>query len=456
MTNDETCVRDLGEGLVLRRATLNDTEALVDFNARVHSDEGWDAPEAGIGVWVRDLMTRPHPTFVVGDFLVVEDTATGTIVSSSNLISQTWSYAGIPFGVGRPELVGTHPDYRRRGLVRAQFEVLHRWSAERGELVQAITGIPWYYRQFGYEMTVDMHGGRRGPVSAIPALKEGQDEPHRVRPAMPVDLDFIAGVAAQASARDLLSCVRDPDLWRYELDGRTLQSMNARKLCIIETPTGEAVGFLAHPPTPWWGSLYLTSFEVLRGVSWWAVMPSVLRYLKRVGEVAGSGEAPADGRAPFETMVLGLGRVHPAYDLVEDRLPKVDDPYAWFIRVPDLPAFLQLIAPVLQRRLAASAMADHSGALLLDFYRDGVQIVFEQGRIVDVAPHPLGRESDMERRGTGAFVRFPDLTFLQVLFGYRSFTELQHAYADCGGNLEGRLLVKVLFPKQNSAIWPVS
>ena len=60
-----------------------------------------------------------------------------------NLISQTWAYEGIPFEVGRPELVGTLPEYRNRGLVRAQFEEVHRWSAARGELVQGITGIPY-------------------------------------------------------------------------------------------------------------------------------------------------------------------------------------------------------------------------------------------------------------------------------------------------------------------------
>ena len=75
------------------------------------------------------------------------------------LISQTWTYDGIAFGVGRPELVGTAPAYRRRGLVRTQFEVLHQRSAERHERLQAITGIPWYYRQFGYEMALNPRVG---------------------------------------------------------------------------------------------------------------------------------------------------------------------------------------------------------------------------------------------------------------------------------------------------------
>ena len=70
-------------------------------------------------------MSGKHPSFGVGDFTIVEDIRSGDIVSSMNLIDQTWTYAGIPFEVGRPELVGTLPAHRNRGLVRKQFEVIH-------------------------------------------------------------------------------------------------------------------------------------------------------------------------------------------------------------------------------------------------------------------------------------------------------------------------------------------
>ena len=85
--------------------------------------------------------------------------------------------------MGRPELVGTDPDYRRQGLIRAQFEVLHQWSAERGELALGITGIPWYYRQFGYEMCLLRGGGRAGYRPQAPTLPAGAAEPYQVRPA---------------------------------------------------------------------------------------------------------------------------------------------------------------------------------------------------------------------------------------------------------------------------------
>ena len=181
--------RRLDDGLIIRQGTPADGEALAKFNREIHGEDEWDGK--GVADWTLDLISGEGPTFAPGDFTIVEDPQTGAIVSSCCTISQVWTYAGIPFKVGRPELVGTHPDYRRRGLVRQQFEILHGWSAERGELVQAITGIPYYYRQFGYEMTLNLGGGRSGWEENIPPLKEGQAEPFTFSLAEPADIPFL-------------------------------------------------------------------------------------------------------------------------------------------------------------------------------------------------------------------------------------------------------------------------
>ena len=98
-------IKELGSGLILRQATKADTEALVEFNGRIHADPGSDDPQEGVAAWVRDLMTRPHPTFDPADFTIGEDRTAAKIVTSLNLINQTWSYEGVEFRVGRPELV---------------------------------------------------------------------------------------------------------------------------------------------------------------------------------------------------------------------------------------------------------------------------------------------------------------------------------------------------------------
>lgn len=440
-----TVLRDLGNGLILRRSTAQDAEALATFNAEIHGNRRENRPDHRVGAWARDLLARPHPTFGVGDFTIVEDTTTGQIVSSLNLISQTWAYEGIPFGVGRPELVGTRAEYRTRGLVRAQFEVIHQWGIERGHLLQAITGIPFFYRQFGYEMCVNLDGGRAGSKEDTPALKEGDTEPYQIRPATEADIPVIARAFEEANKRSLLVCVRDEAMWRYELFGRSEESVHTMAYCVIETPAGEPAGALAYTPQLHRNTMRLDAYELMAGFSWAAVTPSVLRYLKATGEEYAQG-----GEIPFATIAFRLGVEHPVYPLVQSQLPCVQSPYTWSIRIADLPAFLRVIAPALERRLAASPMVGHTDEVTISFYRDGLKCTFEQGRLTSIKPwQPTPDE-------WGA-ARFPYLTFLQLLLGYRTVEELHFAFPDCWpGNDHTRTLLSILFPKKESQLWPVA
>ncbi len=447
--NHSPLPRQLGDGLLLRRSTPADAPALGDFNARIHSDEGFDKPDDRLDAWTRDLLERPHPTFDVGDYTLVEDTNTGKIVSSLNLISQTWSYGGIPFGVGRPELVGTLPEYRNRGLVRAQFEEVHRWSAARGELLQAITGIPYYYRLFGYEMTVTLGGGRSGFGSRVPELPEGQAEAFTIRPASEADLPFIASLYDQGCQRYPLSCVWTPELWRYELNGKSEKNVNRYELYLIESTAGERAGFLAVPWFTWGDMLTVKRYELAPGFSWAQVTPAVMRFLRAAYDTHPWGFTGE--RKPCGAFDLGLGEDHPAYHVMPDHLPRQRPPYAWYIRIPDLPAFLRRVTPALEQRLANSGSAGHTGELRLTFYRGGMRLVFERGRLANVEawkPEPQGHSGE---------AAFPGLTFLQLLLGYRSLAELKYAFPDCWTNSDAtHALLEGLFPRQPSDIFGVS
>ncbi len=371
-------LKDLGGGLILRRATTEDADALSDFNAMIHSDDGPDKPDEKVGAWTRDLLERPHPTFSPQDFTIIEDTNTGKIVSSMNLISQIWSYAGISFKVGRPELVGTQPEYRNRGLVRQQFNMIHEWSAARGELVQAITGIPYYYRLFGYEMAMNLSGGRAGYLPNMPVLKGETEEPFVVRPATTEDLSFIQRVYSQGSQRGLVRCEWSIDLWRYEWEGKSEKNVNQFELRIITDRQGNRVGFLAHPFFNWGdGSLMAAiAYELIPGIAWSAVTPSVVRYLCATGSAYAARDVV---KKPFGSFGFWLGEEHPVYEAMKERLPRVRKPYAWYLRVADLPGFIRYIAPVLEHRLASSIMVGYTGEIKITFYRNGLRLVIRAG-----------------------------------------------------------------------------
>ena len=442
-TQQKTILRDLGSGLNMRRSTPEDAEALAEFNGRIHGQNEQDTQR--VAAWTRDLLTRPHPTLRPDDFTIVEESATGRIVSSLNLIPQTWTFEGIEFKVGRPELVGTLPEYRNRGLVRAQFEEIHQWSAARGDMVQGITGIPYYYRLFGYEMALDLAGRRSGYEPNVPKLKDGEQEPYPIRPAAQADLPFMTDLYRRAIQRYAIACVRTPEVFAYELTGQSEYNANRYETYIIENPQGEQVGYFQHPT--WLGATGVSAlwYELKPGVSWLDVTPGVVRHLWNKGQEY----ARRDGKT-CTSFGFMLGAQHPVYEALGKNLPVSHPPYAWYLRVPGLPGFLNHIKPALEKRLAESIAAGHSAEIKISFYRSGIRLVIEKGKLSVIESWKPTPEDE-------GSIAFPGLTFLQILFGYRSYDELHQSFADCWCDREEiRVLTDILFPKKNSDVFPIS
>ncbi|NKQ37489.1 MAG: GNAT family N-acetyltransferase [Chloroflexi bacterium] len=429
--------QDLGDGLILRWATPADTEALAAFNTRIHADSP-DDPAEYLAHWTRDLMNGNHPTTRAGDFtVVVDEKADGRIVSSMNLISQTWTYDGIEFGVGRPELVGTDEAYRRRGLVRAQFAAIHAKSAARGKLAQVITGIPWYYRQFGYEMTVALGDGRRFDWITPGHDKQVDEEIYQMRPAVEADIPVLAELYGRYCQGSLLSRVRDEAVWRYEMSVAHRESPYARHFYIIETTAGEVAGYVEY--AQWGASFTVREIAVLPGQS----LRAVALFLTRVLH-ARAQELNKEREKPITAVQFSQSSGHPLYEALERELVQVRQPYAWYVRVPDLPAFLRHIAPVLEARLAGSVMAGYSGKLRLNFYVNQLALIWENGRLQDITPYEASHFYDCD-----AF--FPDQSFLQLLFGYRTAAEIKYILPDCYvPKADTAVLLQALFPKRPS------
>jgi hypothetical protein len=329
--------------------------------------------------------------------------------------------------------------------MRAQFEEIHRWSAERGHLLQSITGIPFYYRQFGYEYAIPLGGARTGAAFQIPDLQADSDEPFIVRKATVSDIPFLSQLYEQGCQRSLVACIRDESVWRYELEGRTPGSDGLLEIRIIETTGGAAIGYLAHNHTMHGGWVSVWQYELSQQASWLEVTPSVLRYLKSFGEAY----YVSQGQGSFSQFGFWLGLEHPVYQVIESRLPNIVPSYAWYIRVPDLAAFIRHIAPILEQRLANSLAPNYAGEIKISFFRSGLNLVWENGKLSRV-------ETWRPSATQWGSARFPDQTFLQLLFGFRTIEELQQAFPDCrGGNDEVHLLLATLFPKVASTIWPL-
>jgi len=435
---------DLGDGLVMRWARPEDAEAVAQFNLGIHSDPA--EPEMGVYYWTLDLFRGDHPTTKASDFtVVVDNNNAGRIVSSLNLISQTWTYDGIPFGVGRPELVGTLPEYRRHGLVRRQMAIIHALSADRGELVTAITGIPWYYRQFGYEMALNL-GGQRDFYWARKGNSEiVTEEPYRLRPATVEDIPLLTELYRAHVGQSVVVRARNEVNWHYELITAHPEAFSSLKAQLIETLDGLVVGYATWKP---WNTLIgVREFGVLPGHSWRSVGRFVARQLEKEAQLLNPSRPP---EKQLTGVGFNLGEVHPLYDALDPELERASRPYAWYVRVPDLPAFLRHVTPALERRLAGSVMAGYSGTIKINLYRSRFTLVWADGRLVEV-----GEGYDYDRLEDGDAL-FPELTILQLLFCYRSIDELTLAYTDMYTQTNDALvLLRALFPRRSSRPMPM-
>lgn len=447
MTSAETfgLPRDLGDGLTLRWATPDDAENVAQFNMAIHSDDPAN-PQKALYHWTHNLMSGDHPTTKASDFTVITDVnAGGKLVSTMNLISQTWAYEDIPFAVGRPELVGTLPEYRRRGLVREQMAAIHARSAARGELVTAITGIPWYYRQFGYEMGLNL-GGSRQLFWARPGNDEKvEEEPYTLRPATTDDIPLLQTLYRQHLGRGLISRLRSDAQWRYEMVDTHPESWWRSTPRLIETREGQAVAYFDYYPFD--TSFGVSEFGVLPGHSWRAVGRFIVRYLREEAAVL---NPTRDEKKQLSHISFNIGEAHPLYEALDPDMEKQIRPYAWYVRVTDVPALLRHITPALERRLAGSVLAGHTGVTKINLYRSRFTMVWEQGRLKEVG------ESYTYSRLEDGDAAFPELTFLQLLFGFRDHDELYQSYTDhYTRDNDTEVLLRVLFPKRPSHVIPM-
>ena len=442
--------RDLGNGLVLRWSTPEDTDNIANLSGHVFREKEDEPFNENLMKWVRQLMSGRHPLMGQNDYAVIEDIQKegNPLVASTCLLRQEWSYEGIPFMMGRPEIVASDPGYRKRGLIRTLFEMLHARSAAEGHLAQGITGIFYFYRQFGYEYALDLGGQRNTYISLIPKLKEGESEPYMLRDTTVEDIRAILKFYNSRRDTSIVWSTLPSDYLRYMIPewARVDEPHKKSQSQMIVDASGIVQGFLLLGDRRWGRSVYVNMMEVAPGVNVQAMMPSVLRGLLAYGEQMPVRKGNTE---PLSEIVFALGRNHPVYDALGPLAPVIEPPYAWYVRVADLPAFIKHIAPVLQKRLASSAIANYTGEIKIDFYRGGLRLVFKDGLLADAEPWRAPIYSAEPSAG------FPPLVFLQLLFGHRSLDDLRAAFPDVWANNDTALVLKTLFPARPSYVLPL-
>jgi predicted acetyltransferase len=413
--------KNLGDGLVLKSlGSLEDIERLAAFNGVIHDESVADM--------TRELILH-HPNTRPEHWLYVEDSETTAIVSSLCLIPWKLRYGGVELWAGEMGIVGTLEAYRHRGLIRAQAdrhaELLHQGSYD----LSHIQGIPYFYRQFGYEYAVPLEGGWRVELHTVPDAGTEQVL-HTFRQAGIEDLPQLVRLYDEAAQTLALHVLRSEAEWQYLLGPSTRTEMVAETWLVLGRD-GRPVGYFRIPKHGFGEGLIVneTSHLDLRAAQ------ATLHQVAALGRARGKPYIRLC--LPRDSTLVHVARCRGAHDLGH---------YAWQIKLVDVRRTLLKIAPVLEHRIAGSLYAGLTRDICLNLYREAFELRFHDGKLTAV--EALGFSDQ-------AGIHIPPLLLAPLLLGYRSREELAALYHDLSIWGEWEPLVDVLFPKMTSFIYTI-
>lgn len=435
----------LDGGNIARWATPADTTAVEDVYGTVFADPSTGGYNDQIVTYLRGLLGGSQPYGSIHDVAIVIDPA-GVVVSAVLLMRMPLDAAGTRITAGRPDLVVSRDDVRNRGYIRTLFSLIHARSAAYGDVLQAISGIPYYYRRFGYEYALSLGGSHIYPTDAIPALAAGTEEPYSIRPAGSADIDALIAcyrhdcVLPRGDEPLLFTADIDRSYWEFVLSPAA--AADTWYPYMIVDRSGATVGSIGVGRFRYSEQLEFYYCNTCVSVDMQVLAPSVLRQLSAIADQVASA---APGTPPFGALRANLGVAHPMHTALAQVLQRREEPYAWSIRVPSPAALLTAIAPVLSARLQAHAVTHFARPLVISLYRGGVSLDYRDGKVSAI---------DLERCDAPQ-ASYPAGQFVQHVLGFRSTAALTAMHMDVRIDPAARPLLDVLFPAQPSWVTPI-
>ncbi len=403
-----------------------DLEELIKFNAVVHED---DDPEE-IRRQIDNL-----PNLDRESNFYIRDLDKGMIVSVASAIPSVWMYENIPLTNLELGWVGTLKEYRRKGFARALYTHFEE-ILQRGEYhISTIMGIPYYYRQFGYDFILPLNRKVQLRVDQIPVPKNEASKAIVFREAHQDDIPNLMHMFDVHSKKMLVHAARTKGLW--ELQERFHREFEQEFKTIILEREGKVVGYFRlcvrgakkNTPQGLWLSVMESSITTFDDVL------QTLQYLR--GRAAEENTCRIDLMGPA---VNNLCRV------AQNLGGNVDIGWKYQIRIPDMTRFLEQIRPTIESRLIGTMFEGMTRELAINTYEHCYLLPFVNGKLAAV------KDIGMQEVGGYRNFRAPPNDLVRLALGNYDTEELRSQNIDFIVSKELKPLVETLFPKRDSFI----
>jgi len=379
----------------MRPAQDEDIPSIVELIAdRIGEEDGAEA----------DLVLR-DPHFDRRRWLVAADGA--RVLSTAAVFPGQLQVGAVKLAAGAVEFVATREGFEGQGLVRRLVNEIHHTAPIRGEMVQWIVGITYFYRKFGYEYALPVDGTHLLAADKVPAMPAGWS----VRTATEGDVRAIAAAQRGIAARADVAITATDQMWDFYRRSPGYE-------LVVATGSGG----------PGYGRIYAYEDD---------------RYL--VDVVAPNPEAAAAlahraGGGGHEVAILSRTAVREALDALA---PWEGSGDAYYLRVADPVALLEALRPVLSERLRGF---EGEGEALISLYESSIRFAYSPGRV-----GPIQRGGPEHGPiGVGGSGVAPD-QIVSLILGSRGAGAMAELHADVNlGDQQDLMLT--LFPPQTSDV----
>lgn len=392
--------------------TDEDYEALYMVMDAVFGDED-----------VRSITRRfveHHPEMNKEHFFVVKHG--NRAVAGLLLVPQVWKLGEVELKVAEMGCVGTDPEHRRKGVQWILNNEFDKYSRENGFDLCALAGIPYFYRQFGYQYAVELDYSTELKVEELPEMDTGI----KVEKFEETHIDVADEILRKTQERYLVKSVRTKGIWRMQQTTGTYGGEPYE--ADVFTREEEIAGYCRYVIDEEKKTINIKELGISENASAEEIAAAIRK------------QASEKGLTELKT---GLSHMDEFSRYLISRGAKTNRPYAWQVKIIDLPGYISKIKPVLEQRIENSEYMGLSRDITINFWKYAVKMKIEEGKIVSIE-----RTFGEKDRTIG----LNPYAFMKLALGYKSRMELEKMYPDfrVQGDLGG--LIDVMFPKQSSYI----
>ena len=398
-----------------RLSTNEDAEQYLELVRKIWREE------PGVDKLAKKLIDY-HPKMCLKNFYVIKDK--DRMVSTINLIPIVWSIGGIHLKAAEMGHVGTLPEYRGKGLVQRLIDEYHKEVQRRGYDIAVIEGIPYFYRQFGYEYAIPLLEETKIRLDQIPDWKSKI----KIRRFAEKDTPKAKTLLERSQKKFYVHSIRDETVWKLQQRTKIASDPEPFQDYAVEEQ-GKMIAYFRIREISNEKELLLTEITEVDQLA----AQAVLSFLKNYGN-----------QHNLKTLSTNISYEEPLAEyLVSLGAMKSVPTYAWQIRITDYVRIFRKLKPLLEHRLANSMYCRLTETLNFNFRVFIIQAAVKDGKIKAIRKIAKGERSP---------IGLNPLAFVQLMTGYKNRQELEETVPDVRVAVSHRPLIDVLFPKMPSYI----